>query len=122
MEAGASAFVAKSAPASEVVAAAHHATTSPGSFTAANLAEALLRRRESSPPRLSPREQEVLNLLADGRGVSVIAHQLFISESTAKSHISKIYEKLGAGNRAQAIITAVKAGLLLPELRETRGV
>ena len=43
-----------------------------------------------------------------------IARQLYISESTAKTHISKLYEKLGAGNRAQALMTALRLGLISP--------
>ena len=54
----------------------------------------------------------MLRLLAEGQGVSAIARTLFVSESTAKTHISKIYEKLGAANRAQAIMNAIRAGLL----------
>jgi DNA-binding NarL/FixJ family response regulator len=66
-------------------------------------------------PQLSPREREVLNLLAEGLGVSAIARRLYVSESTAKTHISKIYEKLGAANRAQAIMAAIRAGLISGE-------
>ena len=112
LEAGASAFVAKDAPSDDVVAAARHATVSPRSFTAANLAEAMRRRMSPTGPQLSPRETEVLRLLAEGLGVAAIARQLYVSESTAKTHISKIYEKLGAANRAQAIMNAIRAGLL----------
>ena len=112
LEAGASAFVAKDAPSDDVVAAARHATVSPRSFTAANLADAMRRRMTPSGPQLSPREHQVLQLLAEGLGVAAIARQLFVSESTAKTHISKIYEKLGAANRAQAIMNAIRAGLL----------
>ena len=74
-------------------------------------------RRKLSPagPQLSPREKEVLGLLADGLGVAQISRQLYISESTTKTHISKLYEKLGAGNRAQALMTALKLGLLKHE-------
>ena len=70
------------------------------------------RRLSPSGPQLSPREREVLGLLADGLGVAQISRRLFISESTTKTHISKLYEKLGAGNRAQALMTALKLGLL----------
>ncbi len=112
LEAGASAFVAKDAPADDVVAAARHALVAPRSFTAANLADAMRRRMEPSGPQLSPREQEVLELLAEGSGVAAIARKLYVSESTAKTHISKIYEKLGAANRAQAIMAAIRAGLI----------
>ena len=112
LEAGASAFVAKDAPADDVVAAARHASVSPCSFAAANLADAMRRRMSPTGPQLSPREAEVLRLLAEGLGVSAIARTLFVSESTAKTHISKIYEKLGAANRAQAIMNAIRTGLL----------
>jgi DNA-binding NarL/FixJ family response regulator len=115
LEAGASAFVAKDAPAEDVVAAARHALVAPRSFTAANLADAMRRRMEPRGPQLSPRELEVLGLLAEGLGVAAIARKLYVSESTAKTHISKIYEKLGAANRAQAIMTAVRTGLISGE-------
>ena len=112
LEAGASAFVPKSAPADDVVAAARHAASSPNAFTAADLAEAMKRRLAPSGPQLSPREGQVLKLLADGMSVAGIAKQLYVSESTAKTHISKLYEKLGAANRAQALMTALRLGLL----------
>jgi DNA-binding NarL/FixJ family response regulator len=112
LEAGASAFVAKDAPAEDVVAAARHAAASPTSFTAADLASAMRRRMTPAGPQLSPREREVLGLLADGLGVAQIAKRLYISESTAKTHISKLYEKLGANNRAQALMTAMRLGLI----------
>ncbi len=116
LEAGASAFVPKDAPSDDVVAAARHAAVSPRSFTAPDLASAMRRRMTPTGPRLSPRETEVLNLLAEGYGVGPIARRLFISESTTKTHISKIYDKLGAANRAQAIMKALQAGLISPEV------
>ena len=112
LEAGASAFVSKDSPSDDVVAAARHASVSPRSFAAAELADAMRRRLSPTGPQLSPRESEVLGLLADGLGVAAISRQLFVSESTAKTHISKIYEKLGAANRAQAISIAMRSGLL----------
>lgn len=112
LEAGASAFVPKNAPSEDVVAAARHAAASPRAFTASDLAEAMKRRMSPSGPQLSQREKEVLQLLADGLGVAQISKQLFISESTTKTHISKLYEKLGAANRAQALMTALRLGLL----------
>jgi DNA-binding NarL/FixJ family response regulator len=112
LEAGASAFVPKDAPADDVIAAARHAAVSPRAFTANDLAGAMQRRLSPTGPQLSPREREVLGLLADGLGVAAISKQLFISESTTKTHISKVYEKLGAGNRAQALMTAMRLGLI----------
>ena len=66
----------------------------------------------SSTPQLSDRERQVLDLLAEGLNTTSIASKLYISESTAKTHIAKIYDKLGAANRAQALVTAMKMGML----------
>ena len=112
LDAGASAFVPKSSPADEIIAAARHAAASPRSFSAPDLADAMQRRMNHDGPQLSPREREVLALLADGLGVTAISRTLFISESTTKTHISRLYDKLGAANRAQALMAALRAGLL----------
>ncbi|MBF4160560.1 response regulator transcription factor [Nocardioides acrostichi] len=112
MEAGASGFVGKDAPSSEVVKAARHAAASPRSFICTGLLGAMMRRGASESTRLTDREHEVLVLLADGLGAGAIGNKLYLSESTAKSHIAKIYQKLGAANRAQALVTAMRVGLL----------
>lgn len=118
LEAGASAFVSKDSPSDDVLAAARHASVSPRSFAAADLAGAMQRRLSPSGPQLSNRETEVLHLLSEGLGVAGVARRLYVSESTAKTHISKIYEKLGAANRAQAIMLAIRSGLLAEQLRQ----
>jgi DNA-binding NarL/FixJ family response regulator len=112
MDAGASGFVGKDAPTSSVISAARQATVTPLTFTCTGLAEAMVRRMSSGAPRLSDRERQVLDLLADGLGVTAIAARLYLSESTAKSHIGRIYDKLGAGNRAQALVAAMRLGLI----------
>jgi DNA-binding NarL/FixJ family response regulator len=113
MEAGASAFVGKDTRAAEVVSAAKHAAVAPRTFLCAGLSQAVMRRATSpAPPKLSVREAEVLSLLADGLGTAEIASSLYMSESTAKTHITHIYQKLGAANRAQALVTAMRMGLL----------
>ncbi len=112
MDAGASAFVGKDAPSMEVINAAQHAAVSPRTFTCVGLGEAMMRKMTSATPRLSEREREVLDLLGKGLGVSAIAAKLYVSESTTKSHITKIYDKLGAANRAQALVSAMRLGLL----------
>jgi DNA-binding NarL/FixJ family response regulator len=112
LDAGASAFVAKDAASDDVVSAARHAAVSPRAFTASDLGDAMRRRLTPSGPQLTPREREVLALLAEGLGVAQISMQLYITESTTKTHISKLYEKLGAGNRAQALMTALRLGLI----------
>jgi DNA-binding NarL/FixJ family response regulator len=113
MEAGASAFVGKDSKATDVVSAARHAAVAPRTFLCAGLSAAMVRRATTpAPPRLSAREEEVLALLADGLGTGEIATSLFMSESTAKTHITHIYQKLGAANRAQALVAAMRLGML----------
>lgn len=112
LDAQASAFVAKSAPTEAVLSAAKHAASSPHAFSAADLAGAMRRRMDPAKPKLSGREQEVLDLLGAGLTVPVLAKRLYISESTAKTYVSKLYEKLGASNRSQALVEAVRLGLL----------
>jgi len=112
MDAGASGFVGKDAPTSSVISAARQAVVAPLTFTCTGLAEAMVRRMSSGAPRLSDRERQVLDLLAEGLGVTAIAARLYLSESTAKSHIGRIYDKLGAANRAQALVTAMRLGLI----------
>lgn len=113
MEAGASGFVGKDSKATEVVSAAKHAAVAPRTFLCSGLSAAMMRRATTpAAPRLSGREEEVLSLLAEGLGTGEIAGRLYMSESTAKTHITHIYQKLGAANRAQALVTAMRTGLL----------
>lgn len=111
-EAGASAFVSKDAPAPEVVNAIRASAAAPGRFMTAGLAEAVLSRPEQAGPGLTTRESQVLALLAEGHNVAEIADQLRIGRSTTKTHISSIYAKLGASNRAQVIMEAIRLGLV----------
>ncbi len=71
-------------------------------------------RHPSSPPlqALSPRETEVLNMLADGLGNKEIAWRLHISEHTVKFHIGSIFNKLDASSRAEAVAIGVRRGLI----------
>lgn len=112
MQAGASGFVGKDAPSSEVVKAARHAAVSPQAFICTGLIGAMMRRSAGDSTALTEREHDVLLLLADGLGAAQIGSRLYLSESTAKSHIARIYQKLGATNRAQALVTAMRIGLL----------
>jgi non-specific serine/threonine protein kinase len=63
---------------------------------------------------LSPREREVLQLVAQGRSNREIADALIVTEHTAKYHVAQLLNKLGAGSRAEAVTRAVAAGLLAP--------
>ena len=116
MEAGASAFLNKASRGDEVVGAAAHAAKAPRSFLCTGLAGAVMRRASTAAAHLTPREHEILALLAEGLNASEIARRLYLGESTVKTHIGHLYEKLGASNRAQALVTAMRRGLLLDAL------
>jgi DNA-binding NarL/FixJ family response regulator/uncharacterized RmlC-like cupin family protein len=110
--AGAVAVVGRDAPTEEVVAAARTVNLSI-LVPAPDLTDAT--RGPLQPPAghdLTPRELEVLRLLADGLVISQIAPRLYINASTAKTYVANIYDKLGAATRAQAIMTAVRLGLI----------
>jgi two-component system NarL family response regulator len=77
---------------------------------------AVLVRRHEGPPEgagsLSRRELEVLTLVAQGLNNRAIAEQLFISENTVKNHIRNIHEKLQVHSRMEAVVRAVRDGVL----------
>jgi DNA-binding NarL/FixJ family response regulator len=67
---------------------------------------------DDDPFGLTPREREVLALVADGRTNRQIAERLFISDSTAGVHVSNILGKLGVGTRTEAATVAARLGLV----------
>lgn len=79
-------------------------------------------RRPAAAPERSPRpvegiterEREVLTLVGRGRSNTEIAEDLFITVATAKSHVSRLFAKLGARDRVQLVITAYETGLVKP--------
>jgi two-component system, NarL family, response regulator DegU len=71
-----------------------------------------LRSAEPAAPVLSRREEEVLQLFADGWSTTEVARRLYISPKTVKNHLASIYEKLDAGDRTQAVLTAVRMGIV----------
>ncbi|WP_350275673.1 response regulator transcription factor [Kribbella sp. HUAS MG21] len=112
---GVSAFVTKTAPVDEVLAAIRHAAVAARSFTATGLMQALTRRAAApAGPQLSRREHEVLDLLAEGLSVPAIARAMYLSHPTAKTYVARLYDKLGASNRSQALMAALRRGLLDP--------
>ncbi len=115
LDLGASALVLKAAPSEEVIAAVRRAAVAPDAFMATGLAQALRRRAHSDRPSLTPRETEVLERLVAGDSIADVAKRLYMSESTVKTHVSKVYEKLGAHNRASAVMAALRHGLVRPE-------
>ena len=83
-----------------------------------NLLQHLLQPRSAAPPeptsldRLAPREREVLRLLGTGESNAELARQLYVSEATVKTYVSRLLTKLDLANRTQAAILAHEAGLL----------
>jgi predicted ATPase/DNA-binding CsgD family transcriptional regulator len=82
--------------------------------SAASRAPAAADRGGPSAGPLSPREREVLALVAEGRSNREIAAALIVTENTAKYHVAQLLNKLGASSRAEAVARAVAAGLLTP--------
>lgn len=82
-------------------------------LAASMLAE--VRRQDSSNKSdriITPREEEVLQLIADGCSTPEVAEQLFISQKTVKNHLASIYQKLDARDRTQAVLQAVRMGIV----------
>ncbi|MCX6430343.1 MAG: response regulator transcription factor [Actinobacteria bacterium] len=110
LHAGASAYVLKSAPLTEVLSAVLHSSTSPLTFSGEGLSQAL--KHESELFGLTPRELEVLALLPSKGTSANIATILFVTEATIKSHLASIYRKLSVANRTEAVVAGIKNGLI----------
>ncbi|MGB8021159.1 MAG: response regulator transcription factor [Candidatus Nanopelagicales bacterium] len=112
LQLGAAAYLPKTATPAQVVTAVVQAAAAPGAFVTDNVLSASARRGRSRIPRLTTREAEVLALVAEGLTVRQIAARLYVSEATAKSHLAGIYRKLGVTSRSQAVLAAVRMGML----------
>ncbi len=84
-----------------------------GSLLQPSIAEKLFDRMRDPIDKLSPREIEVLQLIAKGQSNKEIAQNLFISERTVKFHVSSILSKLGVKNRTKAVQAGVKRGIIV---------
>ena len=78
----------------------------------AGLAAQIQLRETEDRPVLTPREQEILLLTADGRSAPEVAGELHLSTATVKTHLGSLYAKLGVSDRAAAVAVAMRAGLL----------
>jgi two-component system, NarL family, nitrate/nitrite response regulator NarL len=79
---------------------------------AGSVAEQIRLRASSSAPALTPRELEVLRGFAAGQSIPELAEQMFVAQSTVKTHTQRLYEKLEVSDRAAAVATAMRLGLL----------
>ena len=120
VRAGACGYLLKDARLPEIVAGVRAAAAGE-SVLASKVAGALVSSVRKSPAPdarqvaaadLSPRERDVLALLAEGHDNADIAERLFLSPSTVKNHVSRLLEKLGVENRVQAAAVAIRQGLV----------
>jgi len=115
VEAGATGYLLKDTPraalADAIRAAARGETVLTGRV-AGKLLTGMRQRAEPPAVALSPRETEVLRLAADGLTNAAIGRALHISQTTVKTHLMRVYEKLGVGDRTAAVSQAIRRGLL----------
>ena len=124
LSAGASGFLLKDAPEEQLVAAIRVAADG-GALFSAGVTRRLIERfahldTNTAPAKLdelSPREIEVLRLIASGHSNAEIAAQLVLSEHTVKTHVARILQKLDLRDRTQAVILAYESGLVRPAAR-----
>jgi DNA-binding NarL/FixJ family response regulator len=127
LRSGASGFMLKDAPPEEI-AAAVRIVASGEALLAPAVTRAVIEEfaRREPPPQptaplaldeLTPREREVLDLLARGLSNPEICERLVISEATAKTHVARILQKLDLRDRVQAVIYAYESGLVAPGAR-----
>lgn len=124
IKAGASGFLVKDSPTESMIEAirtVHRGDAVISPSTTKRLVERLatqsIERASTKPELLSDltdREREVLLYVARGYSNSEIAHELFVAEATIKTHVGRIFNKLGARDRVQAVVLAYEAGLVSP--------
>jgi DNA-binding NarL/FixJ family response regulator len=128
LQAGASGFVLKDDPPEQLIAAirtvdAGDALLSP--TITKRVIKQFTRLPRPTPPKgfeeLTAREQEVFRLIANGLSNTEIAQELFISDTTVKTHITHILQKLNLRDRVQAVVLAYQAGLFEVDARRPGG-
>jgi DNA-binding NarL/FixJ family response regulator len=122
LRSGASGFLLKDAPEHQLLAAIRVAADG-GSIFAPAVTRRLIERFTTVPDpfhgrpdlgRLTPRELEVLHLIAEGLSNGEIASRLVVTQHTAKTHVAHILDKLGLRDRVQAVVVAYETGLVRP--------
>ncbi|MBQ9566008.1 MAG: response regulator transcription factor [Synergistaceae bacterium] len=117
LRAGARGFVLKTVSPRELTAAIN--TVAKGGLYLDPEVASVMGERDFVPEQLSAREREVLLLAAKGLSSKEVAKRLFISERTVQTHLASIYDKLGSKNKTEALLLALKYGVVtLEELLE----
>ena len=113
--AGADAYIAKDADRSEIcdtVLRVARGERLVGDALREGMLEAIQTRNTQGSTPLSPREREILALVAEGTATAAIGKELHLSVATVKTHLQHAYEKLGVSDRAAAVAEALRRGLL----------
>jgi DNA-binding NarL/FixJ family response regulator len=113
LAAGATGYLLKDAPREELARAVRGAASGE-TVLAAPVAAKLVTRMRTPAAALTPREVQVLGCLARGLSNPDCGRELHISEATVKSHVTRIFEKLGVTDRTAAVVAAIAAGILPP--------
>ena len=115
LESGASGFVSKESRREQIVdavlACARGENVVPGDIAAGLVSEIRLRKNDDRPA-LTQREHEILKLIAAGKSLPEIAKELYLGLTTVKTHVQHLYEKLGVSDRAAAVASAMRRGLI----------
>ena len=111
LRAGAVGYLVKSCSFEEVAATVREAAADTD-VSPAVAAEMLVEAHSDEEMAISPREIEVLQLIADGCSTPEVAERLYISQKTVKNHLASIYAKLDARDRTQAVLQAVRMGIV----------
>jgi DNA-binding NarL/FixJ family response regulator len=111
LAAGARGYVLKAGPPEDLFRAVRSAAVG-GMGLASEVVGGLVGQVDEPGPDLTGRERQVVRLIADGHSNRAIARALYLSEATVKTHLVRIYRKLGVDNRASAVSEAVRRGLL----------
>lgn len=112
LSAGAQGYLLKDSPPEDLVRAVRMLMQGRAALEPAVAARMLARMAEPPADELSARELEVLQLLARGDSNKQIAARLTLSENTIKTHLSRIFDKLGARSRTEAVTVAIQRGLV----------
>ena len=115
LQTGAAGYLSKEAEREQIVdavlACARGENVVPPDVAAGLVSEIRLRKHDDAPA-LTPREQEILHLIAAGKSLPEIAKELYLGLTTVKTHVQHLYEKLGVSDRAAAVASAMRRGLI----------